>query len=318
MRRDNNNNNNNNPTTPRDLKLLDLPIPLLVHIFNNLGKTQEELMNLTLVSKQVNKICKNERSGIEWKIIPTFEISALQHEGGGSTQTLIKNMKTHSVKKFLRYRRMLVKDLHKFSNENNGTPWITAANAANKVQMDGITSLYMSSSYPVRFSDNNYLPRALAQMVPKLREVYLSNMHDINLILRDLSVKSPLLEKVTSNNNKNEGILLNGSVMRSFNNLKEIHMNNTSFYWSGSDDNIADLNNHQDIFLFHKCCKSLERVSIQNAKYSYPRIGKLSQNALIKFVRNAPPNLRWFRSDLSICNILMLRKERPGIELPFY
>ena len=36
---------------------------------------------------------------------------------------------------------------------------------------------------------------------------------------------------------------------------------------------------------------------------------------LIKFVRNAPPTLRWFRSDLTSDNMEMLRMERPEIEL---
>ena len=40
----------------------------------------------------------------------------------------------------------------------------------------------------------------------------------------------------------------------------------------------------------------------------------IPQNALIKFVRNAPVSLLWFRSDLSRANIEMLQKERPGIE----
>ena len=39
----------------------------------------------------------------------------------------------------------------------------------------------------------------------------------------------------------------------------------------------------------------------------------IPQNALIKFVRNAPSSLRWFRSDLSQENIAMLKKERLGI-----
>jgi hypothetical protein len=37
---------------------LDLDDPILVTIFNYLGETQDELMTLTLVSKQVNKACK--------------------------------------------------------------------------------------------------------------------------------------------------------------------------------------------------------------------------------------------------------------------
>ena len=36
-------------------------------------KTQEDLINLTLVSKKVNTDCKS--SSIEWKIIPTIETS---------------------------------------------------------------------------------------------------------------------------------------------------------------------------------------------------------------------------------------------------
>jgi hypothetical protein len=40
-----------------------------------------------------------------------------------------------------------------------------------------------------------------------------------------------------------------------------------------------------------------------------------TQNALIKFVRNAPSSIRWFRSDLTLENMNMLRMERPGIEL---
>jgi hypothetical protein len=40
------------------LTLMDLTIPVLFHIYNYLGETQEELINLTLVSKQVEKICK--------------------------------------------------------------------------------------------------------------------------------------------------------------------------------------------------------------------------------------------------------------------
>jgi hypothetical protein len=73
---------------------------------------------------------------------------------------------------------------------------------------------------------------------------------------------------------------------------------------------------HQDVFMFYRCCKSLERVSIRNVKYYYP-FGKenYTQNALIKFVRNAPPTLRWLRSDLTPENMTMLRIERPGIEL---
>ena len=89
---------------------------------------------------------------------------------------------------------------------------------------------------------------------------------------------------------------------------------------SGEDENLSDLKNSPDLFLFHKCGSTvLERVSIRNAKwYGCFRIEGsiiIPQNALIKFVRNAPKSLRWFRSNLTTENISMLRSERPEIEL---
>ncbi|OEU11666.1 hypothetical protein FRACYDRAFT_244785 [Fragilariopsis cylindrus CCMP1102] len=59
----------------------------------------------------------------------------------------------------------------------------------------------------------------------------------------------------------------------------------------------------------------LERLSIKNAKVSSLSQNRdLPQNALIKFVRNAPKTLKWFHSDLTQGNINMLKKERPDIE----
>jgi hypothetical protein len=65
----------------------------------------------------------------------------------------------------------------------------------------------------------------------------------------------------------------------------------------------------------------LERVSIRNAYWYMDNVGHVAdhfivpQNVLIKFVRNAPPSLCWFRSDLTPENMNMLRLERPDIEL---
>ena len=39
-----------------------------------------------------------------------------------------------------------------------------------------------------------------------------------------------------------------------------------------------------------------------------------TRDALIKFVRNDPPTLCWFRSDLNTDILTMLRMERRGIE----
>ena len=83
---------------------------------------------------------------------------------------------------------------------------------------------------------------------------------------------------------------------------------------------LSDLENdeHSKFFLFSYCRTKLERVSIRNAKWygrGCPEETVIPQNALIKFVRNAPTSLRWFRSDLTEENLTLLRSERPGIEL---
>ena len=99
--------------------------------------------------------------------------------------------------------------------------------------------------------------------------------------------------------------------------LKEIHMNNVVFCIHLRDGNkMSDLNNHREMFIFHHCCKALERVSILNMKFDvqHPFLSTFIQNILIKFVRNVP-SLRWFRSDLTSENMTMLRRERPEIEL---
>jgi hypothetical protein len=95
------------------LTLLGLPIPLRAHIFNYLGETQDELMNLALVSKQVYTDCY--RLGIEWKIIPTIEISPTK---GRSKRTLLQqllhNKNNETNKKLRRFPRMHVNNVHKF------------------------------------------------------------------------------------------------------------------------------------------------------------------------------------------------------------
>ena len=96
-------------------------------------------------------------------------------------------------------------------------------------------------------------------------------------------------------------------------------------------DAMSDLKNHPDIVLFGNVRNlPLERLSIRNlhcvgytevnirSRYMHGYMTAVQtiipQNMLTKFVRNAPPTLVWFRSDLSAANIQMLQSERPGIE----
>jgi hypothetical protein len=300
----------------------DIPIPIIIEIISWLD--QESLMNLSVVSKQLHNITICNDSGNENKIIPVFEVS------GSSTQTFFQNLSEHFLNKKIKnklqcYRRMMFKDANNFEV-------IVGVENANRLTqniiMSGITLLDLVSSSPMDLYNNcNFafpITFMLPNIFPNLSQVNFHKTGVNDTILENFSKRCPLLEKVTSHNNSiDAGINLNGYTMGMSNNLKEININNSYFWCYYVDrDKFADLYNHQELFMFHHCCKSLERVSIRNMKYrmSFGTMDDdqkliFTQNVLIKFVRNSPPTLRWFRSDLTLDNMTMLRLERPGIEL---
>ncbi|OEU15009.1 hypothetical protein FRACYDRAFT_239689 [Fragilariopsis cylindrus CCMP1102] len=302
------------------LNLLDLHVDLRISIFNYLGQTQEDLFNLTLVSKKVNTDCKS--SSIKWKIIPTIEISPTKRGAPNKLLRQLKQLCHHELdndtkKKIRRYTHMKVNNLHEFNicPSDDQIPDI-----AKEFGMDWILSLDLSLLTPT------YIRNPVADVLctfstflPKLCEINLSNISqdDIdNNYFMDRSLRFQNLEKLIWNNNY--GFRLSGFSMKALKNLKEIIMDDSKFYFF--NDEMSNLDNHRDKFIFHYCSKNLERVSIRNAKgfgynYSLKFMYVFPQNALIKFVRNSPPSLRWFRSDLTQDNMTMLRLERPEIEL---
>ena len=81
-----------------------------------------------------------------------------------------------------------------------------------------------------------------------------------------------------------------------------------------NNEKLLDLNNHQDTFLFHKCCKVLEQLSIhkpKNKNIYKSNINIVTQDAFIKFVLNATTTLKWFQSDLTKENMDILKLEQP-------
>ncbi|OEU06799.1 hypothetical protein FRACYDRAFT_252979 [Fragilariopsis cylindrus CCMP1102] len=308
-----------------ELTLMSLPVHLRVSILNLLGKqTQDDdLINLTLVSKQMHEDCK--RPGIEWKIIPTIVISSSQQGieiGDSRTRTLIQNLAHNQTNKKLdHYSHMRIDDIGKFD-------YILVdemETITKDVRLEGIVSLDLSLPYPSsgRYV-SDHLSSVLSRVLPKLLEVDLSN--DANTTLRDYCLNCHLLEKITCHDTtKDFKFGLGGWQMRRSDHLKEIYMDNLFFYYAPKQmiPNFSDLNNPtlNAYFIFHYCCcKMLERVSIRNAKLWEggddldEEHSIIPQNALIKFVRNVP-SLRWFRSDLTQENMNMLRLERPDIEL---
>ena len=309
-----------------------LPTPIKIVIFSYLD--QESLMNLNLVSKHSNHIICNE-PGNKNKIIPVFEI------GDIPMTVLCQNLLNHSLNretnnKLQRYQIMRFKDSYKYKNDKDDTDLSADAfmeliiETTKKVRLTGITSLdidgytFRHRNYLDRHYQNN-LMQTFSFILPNLREVNSSYMPVNGRTLRAFSKNCPLLEKVTLNNNdidtlnNSNGLAafkLDGSDMRHSNCLKEIYFDSSGFECGSYRNAIEDLNDQPEIYMLHRCCKALERVSIRNPKlYCNKDYKTISQDTLIKFVRNAPLTLRWFRSDLTLDNMKMLRLERPGIEL---
>ena len=201
---------------------------------------------------------------------------------------------------------MKLTKLHEFDGMCNHADLVEPM--TRDVRMDWITSLDMSLDSKTRHCYGRSPLQILSAILPKLRELNLSKSGQDTFT--ELLKNFPLLEKVTANNLTR--FALSGYDMEFCDNLKELYMDHSSFsleYMDGFEYNGK--------IMFYCCCKALERVSVRNMIIYFDDDDDevLTQNILIKFVRNAPPSLHWFRSDLTTDNMAMLRMERPGIEL---
>jgi hypothetical protein len=298
--------------------LMYLPVNVRVTILNHLGgETQDDLINLILVSKQFYNDCK--RPGIGWKIIPTIEIRPDPHQVDDSIRGLLlmRNLAQHLLnnetkEKLQSYSHMIIKDVQKFvlpkyDGRDIQFDWILSLDITNSSSQNGIDRPHSHSGI---IHQNDYiilsmLPhRSILSMLPNLLEINISGKIVADIVNFDSSY-SPRLEKITWSNLYDSYVDMDNFIWFSCNkNLKEIYMDDVKFH--GSLPN-KEFNN---CIIFQKC-KSLERVSIRKTTWhgkSFP------QDALIEFVRYHT-SLRWFRSDLTHENMDMLRLERPGIEL---
>lgn len=184
--------------------------------------------------------------------------------------------------------------------------------------LDNIISLNLALPLPTH-GVRDSIPCILADMLPNLKELDISNIIMNETTLGRFSRCCPHLEKLTLNN-YDEPTLEFRCLSRS-KNLKELYIDDSTFSC------IVAYAFYRNIsFLFRRCYEKLERVSIRNfqaathndehedEESNYPEArSPLPQHILVKFVRTAPL-LRWFRSDLSKSNIDMLQKEFPEIE----
>ena len=282
----------------------------------------DSLMEASTVSKQLNGIAKN-------KIVRIFEIRRRKFNDPGLahydtlTTRFLRNMSRYlqdpnTNRIHQGFHRVEVHDVPHFVDPMNYC-YDYFETLANGLHLDGVVSLQMS--LPSRSVCLSKLPVALSMIFPNLRRLDCYNLGLCPDKLEYISINCPLLEQIKGSNNNFHA---DGHDMRSLENLKEVEFDccYISDFINHNDrnevDEILDLDNHPNIHLFHKCSKSLERVSIRNLRlwnYEFEGSRKISQDALIKFFRNAPPSLKWFRSDLSQQNMDMLRSERPEIEL---
>lgn len=190
-----------------------------------------------------------------------------------------------------------------------------------KLLLRGVTSLDLSVSHVPRktTSFRMTLPKALAFILPDLQRLDLSNTRYAQAVLLEFSKKCPLLECISWNQHCTS-THATGQDMKHCHNLKELRMDNSTFYCGYSTYAAAlwskdTLIGGNAICIMYFCKKKLERVSLKNAKcYIF---GKdplpIPQEGLIKFVR-LTPTLRWFRSDLTPANVGVLKTEFPLIE----
>ena len=131
--------------------------------------------------------------------------------------------------------------------------------------------------------------------------------------------RNSTVEKVTASHTEYLKIL--GTEFQHFDSLKELYMDDCTFFVDvGCRESVLINLDYVGRPCYPECyifqyLKSIERLSIRNARFkSWVCVRDIPQLALIKFVRKAPPSLKWFRSNLTQTNINMLRQDYPDIE----
>ena len=301
--------------SPPPVPIDSTPVPIIILIFHYLD--QLGLMHASSVSKHWHQVIHLNPGMAQHRISPVLKISASQNKEDAGRSVRLMEFLQANVNKLQRSQILELHDVNKFYDQEQIIQrWF---------QLEGIVSLDVSSPSKVSGVINmssfiDYLLR-----LPNLRKINLSNIggERFDEVLDSFSTHCLQLERIIWNNIDTDcDIWMTGFDMRKATNLREIIMDESIFTYLMDDDDdidtISDLENNPRSFLFHYCTSQvLERISIRHAKYSLnhgnvPRI--FPQNALIKYIRNAPRSLRWFRSDLSVENIEMLQLERLGIE----
>lgn len=190
---------------------------------------------------------------------------------------------------------------------------------SSSVKLPGVKSLDVS--FPPHTSNRrrpvkNSTMKALALILPNLESIDLSYMQVTQTAVSAFCQQCPNLKSITWRGST-DNLLIGGEDFKSANNLKDLNLDNSVLY-------------HGDIPLSHFgddsayarggwCmlvqCRRLERLSIKGISATLFRGSPqaVSNDVIAKYVRHAPPTLRWLRSDLSQDYVAMLKQERPEI-----
>ena len=305
-----------------------MPIECRVEILNFLDLC--DLDSASFVSKSLREDCF--RDGIQKKIRPVYEISTQPisqeyHETWNrwrkrqdqATVSLLEKICWNQVHNRERFSRYPLLNVCRVDLSERPKRFETSIRHIQDIRINGV--LYLD----VSLAEKKYVPKWFIKffldLLPNLREIKLSNIVMYGEDVHDIFFrKHPLLQKFTAL--RSDNFWLHGGQFSRCNQLQELILDGSELRLKLRDrvrdrdvQNYSNLTGQGDSFIFCEC-KFLARLSIRNAVLWCPRSRKLQpvpQNALIKFVRKAPPSLRWFRSDLTPENIRMLRIERPEV-----
>ncbi|OEU17851.1 hypothetical protein FRACYDRAFT_238279 [Fragilariopsis cylindrus CCMP1102] len=304
-----------------------LPDSIRVKILNYLGGDQctlDELIDLTVVSKQFYNDLKRQKGGIEWKIIPTYIISPRPKSNTRSLlRKLVYNQKENQSKKFNHYKRIKLNCINEY---NDVSSW--------DAQQIHLTNTYYDIDTPKRRNRGNKLLFDISLPPTSLDKIYKRQVRPsviFNIISclfhRILTQLNTLQVTNIIWNYSKYNIDISGYQFHLIQDtIKEFIMNDTIFLIKNRqeyNDFVDLIDEPNENYIFQDFCENgtkLERLSIKNAKVFSSRCSSFSQcidvpqNALMKFIRNAPKTLKWFHSDLTQGNIDVLKKERPDIE----
>ena len=333
-----------------------LPDSIRVKILNYLGGDQctlDELIDLTVVSKQFYNDLKRQKGGIEWKIIPTYIINPRLKSTRSLLRKLVYNQNMEDTnKKLNHYKCIKLNCINEYTNDIS--PWDAQQihltntyydidtperrNRGDKLILDlSLPSSSLMADYRRQVDPsvivhiirclfrNNYYKNKTVDTI-NLSCIVLPSKHYTDHTLNKLNTLQ--VQKFIWNHSKCNIYISGYQFYLIQDTIKKFIMNDTVFLVKNREEynNLSDLiDEPNENYMFQQFCGHgvhLERLSIKNAKVCSNGYGGSSlsqridipQNALIKFIRNAPKTLKWFHSDLTQGNIDMLKKERPDIE----